>query len=164
MLIGRLLAYRFDGNYDREEDELFAQLVLEIPLISPNKDSDIAAEIAKVYEARALLQKSESQLRQSVLKLWHDIEVLQVRRDQMAKLNEFRELSLERSRALYEMEVKADLGDAMVQLTEAQFQVAQTDYQLSLALYKMKILTGKLDLNSNDISAPLPAAKPQEQL
>lgn len=164
IVYGRLLAHKFEGNEDREENELYAQLVLEIPLLTPNKDSAIAAEIAKVYEARAHLQKSESQLRQSVLKLWHDIEVLQVRRDQMAKLNEFRELSLERSRALYEMEVKADLGDAMVQLTEAQFQVAQTDYQLSLALYKMKVLTGKLNLNTNDISAPLPAAKPQEQL
>ena len=137
---------------------------MEIPLLEPKKDSAIAAETAKVYEARAQLHKSESLLRQSILKLWHDIEVLQIRRQQMAKLNEFRELSLERSRALYEMEVKADLGDAMVKLTDAQYQVAQTDYELALALYKMKILTGKLNLDSNDIFSPLPTAKPQEQL
>ena len=167
-LYARLSAHRYEGNtvegLDRAQDQVYAELFLEIPLLTPNTDSDVAKELAKVYESRARLQKSESQLRQSVLKLWHDIEVLQVRREQMAKLNEFRELSLERSRALYEMEVKADLGDAMVQLTEAQYQVAQTDYQLALALYKMKILTGKLVLDSNDISAPLPAATPQEQL
>lgn len=162
-LYGRLQAHQYQGR-ERQAEEVYAELVLEIPLLEPKKDSAIATEMAKVYEARAELRKSESQLRQSILKLWHDIEVLQVRRQQMTKLSEFRELSLERSRALYEMEVKADLGNAMVELTEAQYQVTQTDYELALALYKMKILTGNLNLDLYDISSPLPVAIPQEQL
>ncbi len=159
----KLRAHHYEGQNDRATDEVYAELILEVPLFKPRQDAAIAAEMAKVYSLRAELQKSESQLRQSVLKLWHDIEVLQVRREQMLKMNEYRELNLERNRALYEMEVKADLGTSMVELTDAQYQLASANYQLVLAMYKMKILSGIVDLNSNDFSAPLPTAKPQEQ-
>lgn len=161
---GRLKAHHYEGEKSRSTDEVFAELVLEIPLFKPSQDGAVAKEMARLYSLRAELQKAESQLRQSVLKLWHDIEVLQVKREQMLKLNEYRELSLERSRALYEMEVKADLGTSMVELTEAQYQLAKANYQLMLALYQMKILAGIVDLDSNDFAAPLPGAKPQEQL
>jgi len=163
-LYGKLSALHYEGEKSRATDEVFAELVLEIPLFKPTQDSAVAEKMAKMYELRAELQKSESQMRQSVLKLWHDIEVLQVKREQMIKLNEYRELSLDRSRALYEMEVKADLGNSMVDLTEAQYQLANANYQLVLALYQMKILSGLVDLDSNDFAAPLPSAKPQEQL
>ena len=123
----------------------------------------MATEMANLYAMRAELQRSESLLRQSVLKLWHDIEVQQVRRQQMLKQNEFRELNLERSRALYEMEVKADLGTSMVELTEAQYQLARANYQLAQSLYQMMIMTGQLDLDAKTLNFNLPTATPQEQ-
>jgi len=42
---------------------------------------------------------------------------------------------------LYELEVKTDLGDSMVRVTEAEFQAMQTDFNIVLAWEKMDVLT-----------------------
>lgn len=55
---------------------------------------------------------------------------------------DYRDLYLERSRALYELEVTSDLGDAMVQLSEAQLFKAQTFFELAVAWAKLDSLLG----------------------
>lgn len=145
-LRGTLEAYEYDADRG-SSDEVRAELALEVPLYQARQEPGVARELAGLYAARARLAKLELDLQQAVLELWHRIEELRVKRDERAKLLEFRELGLEQSRALYEMEVKADLGNAMVNLTEAQYLSAQTDYQLALAWYKLDILTGKLQLD-----------------
>ncbi len=54
----------------------------------------------------------------------------------------YRDLYLDRSRALYELEVRTDLGDAMARSTEAQWLAAQADYRLLLAWARLDALTG----------------------
>ena len=53
-----------------------------------------------------------------------------------------RDLYLDRSRAIYEMEVKTDLGDAMVRLSEAQLADARNRFARALAWERLKVLTG----------------------
>ncbi len=128
-------------------DEATAALNFTYNLYQPDQDSVIASELAGLYSARAQLNKVESDLRQTVLQLWHEIEELSVKRESLNVLLELRELKLEQSRALYEMEVKADLGFSMVELTEAQYSQAQNDYRLALAWAKLDLITGNLELS-----------------
>ena len=127
-------------------DEMTAALNFTYDLYQPEQNSAIATQLANLYSARARLHSMESNLRQTVLLLWHEIEELTVKRESLNVLLELRELKLEESRALYEMEVKADLGFSMVDLTEAQYAQAQNDYRLALAWTKLDLLTGNLDM------------------
>ena len=56
---------------------------------------------------------------------------------------DFRELALDRSRALYEMEATTNLGDAMVAVSEVRFKQAETDFQLALAWMELNLLLGQ---------------------
>ena len=105
--------------------------------------------MTQLYAARARLQKSESELRQQILSLWHQAEELSVQREAADVLLQLKELELEQSRALYEMEVKADLGYSMTELTEAQLNSAKTDYQLVLVWYKLDLLTANVEMDMN---------------
>ncbi|MGD8782861.1 MAG: TolC family protein [Thioalkalispiraceae bacterium] len=145
-LKGRLEAYAYEGDFG-SEDDVRAELSLIYNLHKPHKDADVAAMLSRVYTARAQLQKAKSILRQDILRLWHQIEELTVKREEMEVLLYLREIQLERSRALYEMEVKADLGFSMTDLTDAQLKSAQTDYKLALAWYRMDLLTANLELD-----------------
>ncbi len=49
---------------------------------------------------------------------------------------------LDLSRALYEQEVNADLGDAMVKTSEARMRSAQTEFAIARAWARIHLLTG----------------------
>ncbi len=141
-----LTAHGYETDFG-SVDELTAALNFSYDLYQPDQDSAIAAKLANLYSARAQLNNVESTLRQTILQLWHEIEELSVKRESLSVLLELRELKLEESRALYEMEVKADLGFSMVELSEAQYAQAKNDYQLALAWTRLDLLTGNLKLN-----------------
>ena len=145
-LRGRVEAYGFESEQGNT-DEVRAELSLIYNLHKPERDGDVATELSRLYAARAQLQKAESDLRQETLKTWHHVEELKAQRDETEVLLVLRELQLEKSRALYEMEVKADLGYSMSALTEAQLKSAKTDYQLALAWFKLDLLTANVVLD-----------------
>lgn len=119
-------------------------LELEVPLYTGGRSG---AERAR---ARALLRRTEAdiaaaelELRQDVQALWEEINILRAGRDEARTRVEFRELFLDRSRALYEMEAETNLGDAMVFSTEARLREAQLDYQLLLNWARLDLLRGR---------------------
>jgi outer membrane protein TolC len=143
--------------YEREfnsRDELRATLNLRIPLYQGGEDSAaIAAGLARLHEQEARLGRAELDLRQTVLDLVQEAETRKVERAAARVKVSYRDLYLDRSRALYELEVRTDLGDAMAQMTAAQWEAAQAEFRLALAWAKIDALTG------NQVGA-----KPQEKL
>jgi outer membrane protein TolC len=124
-------------------DDWRASLNLTIPLLETEAmKSDVARYRSQWLEQRAMLQEEQARVRQRVLKLWQNINLLKTRREQMQVKQDFRELSLDRSRALYEMEFTTDLGDAMVAISEVRFKQAETDFQLALAWMELNLLLG----------------------
>ena len=62
---------------------------------------------------------------------------------------EHRNLVLERSRGLYEMEMKSNLGTSMTDTVEANLRVRRTEYQLALDFARLEAMLGKpLESNS----------------
>ena len=55
---------------------------------------------------------------------------------------DYRELYLDRSRAIYELGFRTDLGDATVQMTGADAQYWTTHYDLAMALHRLEAMTG----------------------
>lgn len=144
VLKGQLEAH----EYSRETgstDSWRAGLVLEVPLSKGGRtDANVARYRARVYEAQAMLNKSEAVLQQEVLQLWLELEALQSKREEMLALTDYSELYLDKSRALYEMEVRSTLGDAMITVTKAQYESLKADLDLAYAWTRMDALTGSM--------------------
>ena len=148
-LNGRLEA----GNYSREREqtrygEWRAELSIKVPLYDGNRtDAGVAREKARLFETRSRLTRAEVNVRQQVLELWLRLDTLRAEREQRQTEKSYRELYLDRSRALYELEVKADLGDSMVRYTEAERNMVESDFEMALTWARLNALLGQLDLD-----------------
>ncbi len=124
---------------------LEAGLVLEWPLLDGGRSSaEVAASRAELRRLRAELAREELTLRQQVLDLHLQLDQSRVELERLAVLADYRDLYLDRSRALYEMEVQADLGDAMVQTSSVRYQHAKALYDWMLAKARLDALAGEL--------------------
>lgn len=142
---------RIDGeleasSYSRElgsSDRWRAGVTLEVPLYTGGRvDAAVASQQAEVYAIQAKLDKARYDLRQQVLDTWLELQSLRLKRDRAYSQQDFRELYLDRSRANYEMEFKADLGDAMVRLSEAQLALARNNFNYAITWEELLALTG----------------------
>jgi outer membrane protein TolC len=128
------------GSYD----DWRASVNLRIPLLETEAMKSEASRYRSQWlKQRAMLLEEQSRVRQRVLRLWQNISLLKTRREQVQISQDFRELALDRSRALYEMEATTNLGDAMVAISEVRFRQAETDFQLALAWMELNLLLGQ---------------------
>lgn len=123
------------------------ELNLIIPLFEhEGMQAKIAEARANWLNNRARLLDIQARIRQRVLNLWQQIYLLKTQRQQRRVAMELRELELDRNRAMYEMELKTDLGDAMVAVSEVRYLQAKTEFELALAWMELDLSLGnKLD-------------------
>ncbi|MES9992135.1 MAG: TolC family protein [Candidatus Thiodiazotropha sp.] len=134
--------------YRRElggRNPMTAALVFELPLYQGNRvDSEIAKQRALVQRKQAELAQHELALRQQLLDQWLELDRLKVDYDALLVTADFRDLYLDRSRTLYEMDMATDLGDSMTQITDIQLQQMRNEFQIQLVHARIKALTGEL--------------------
>lgn len=139
-------------------------LQLEVPLFTGGRGSAERAQArAELARNEAELARAQLELRQTVQSLWEEIQVLRASRDETRTRLEYRELYLDRSRALYEMEVNSDLGDAMVVSSEARLRQAELDYRLLQNWARLNALRGHdLFADNRDVAEPTAAGEGQQ--
>lgn len=124
---------------------LGAALVLEVPLLTGGaRDAAVAAARAALRGSRARLVAREHALRQEVLELWQRLGSLRTRIGGLRVRGDYRELYLDRSRALYEMEVKTDLGDAMTEISAWRLDMADAEFDWLMVEAQLAALAGRL--------------------
>ena len=96
------------------------------------------------------------ELRQQILELLLRLDIFKVAEGRSKADILWRDYYLERSRALYEQEVKSDLGDAMTQQSKARLQQQQIQFCRALTLAQLNALQGKPIW-------PLPKPAPKEE-
>ncbi len=144
ILRGRAETFAY-SRHTGSSDAWRAGVSLEIPLATGGSvDAAVAAQKAKVYGVQADLEQAQMDVQQSMLETWMKLDNLRLQREEVQTLSDYRELNLDRSRALYELEARADLGDAMVQTSEAQLQSARTRFETALAWAKLRALMGEM--------------------
>ncbi len=135
------------SDYAREgstRDDWRASIYFEVPLYSGNRErSLIDIATAEHRQALAALQKTRSEIRITVLKLWQAIKQNSVRLAGEIVNQEYRDMYLDKSRAEYELEFKSDLGDSMVQFSTSRMQAYQARFALEMAWRKLEKLVGK---------------------
>lgn len=132
----RLSAEVLGGVYEREigrNDQWRASLVMDMPIYQGGKVGAESAlkrsEIKKIEYQRQLLK---AQLNQQGLEMIHGLEQLKARKQANEVNRSYRELYLDRARALYNMEVKVNLGDATAAMSEAMWASAKTDIEMAM--------------------------------
>lgn len=131
-------------------------LHVEVPLFTGGRGAAERAQArAELARSEAALAHAQLDLRQAVRSLWEEIQVLRSSRDETRTRLDYRELYLDRSRALYEMEVNSDLGDAMVVSSEARLRQAELDYRLLLNWARLNALRGRdMFADTGDAAGP----------
>ena len=126
-------------------DRLRAGLILTWPLYQGNRiDARLAREQAQFHKLQANNEKLKMELNQALLETLLEIEQLQKTvRGAAQKQSESSDLLLEKSRGLYEMELKTNLGDSMAATIAAKLRQRKTEYQLALAFAKLEALLGQ---------------------
>lgn len=136
------------ADYSREattRDNLRAGVVLTWPLYQGRRVSaQLAREQAQFHRLQAEADKLRMELTEAVLEVWSEIDQLQRSvRAAARKQVEYRDLALERARGEYEVELKANLGDAMAATMAAKLRERRTEYQLALAFARLEAMLGK---------------------
>ena len=116
--------------------------------------------LAELRLRRAKLAQAEMEIRQLVLDQWLELDTIKIRLQELKVLAKYRELYLDRSRALYELEVKADLGDAMIQTSTVRLQQAEAQFRWMLANARLHALTGSLVPDDEKAMLPMREAIP----
>lgn len=136
------------ATYERElggRNPLSAALIFELPLYTGNRSDALNAE------QRAVLQQKEAelavydlQLRQEVLDIWLELDRLRLQTQEVQVTADYRDLYLDRSRTLYELDMQTDLGDSMSRIADIQWRRAQNKYDILLLQARLKALAGEL--------------------
>ena len=136
------------ATYERElggRNPLTAALVFEVPLYTGSRvDAEAAEQRAILQQKEAELKAFELQIHQQVLEVWLALDRLRVESEALFVTADFRDLSLDRSRTLYDLDMQTDLGDSMTQIADIQWRMAENKYDRLLLLARLKALTGSL--------------------
>lgn len=125
-------------------DDFRVGLTFSVPLYDGGLvKGEVAGARADLIRLQAERTRKEMEVRLRVLELWQEIYVLRAQRDEAEVKGEYRDLYLDRSRALYELDLRTDLGDAMVQFSASRLYAAKTRYRLALALAELAALRGE---------------------
>ncbi len=135
------------ADYARDlgsSDKYRAGIQVRVPLYQAGQENaKIKRTTGKLIQLEAEKIQIRQQLEQQILALWLKISDLKQQFSDPDFNIDYRDLYLERSRALYELEVTSDLGDAMVELTQAQLYKAQTFFDLAVSWAKLDSLLGE---------------------
>ncbi|VAX04082.1 hypothetical protein MNBD_GAMMA20-813 [hydrothermal vent metagenome] len=134
-------AYSRDSGSD---DPWRVGINLDVPLTTGGETrAQTTQRRAELQAARARLESRRREIREAVLDSWSVLHSLRARRQELVVQAEYRDLYLDRSRALYELEMKSDLGDAMTQTSDVRLQQARVDYEITLAWGRVHALLGQ---------------------
>ncbi len=125
-------------------DELVAGLKLRVPIGGKSlQNARIAEAEAGRHRLLADARMLEYELRQEVLELVQRLQQLDVEAE-AARVNElYRDLYLDRSRTLYQLEARADLGDSQARQAEAVWRTARIHYERALTWARIDAMRGR---------------------
>ena len=145
------------SEYAREgstRDDWRASIYFDVPLYAGSVEkSAIKIASAKHRQVLSDLHKVRSEIRISVLQLWQAIRQNELRLVGEIINQDFRDMTLDRSRAEYDLEFSTDLGDSMVQFSDSRMKAYQARFALEMAWLKLQKLLGEEFMNNLQTNA-----------
>ena len=141
------------STYERDtrtRDDWRAGLYIEIPLYRGSSAAKVNRASALYQQSLAQQQQLQSHLRIEVLRLWQELQQLQLEIRGRGIEQDYRDRYLDRSRAEYELEFKTDLGDSMVLYSRSNRERLRALYAFELAYQRLTALVGNEYLEASD--------------
>ena len=155
-LRGEIEGSSYNREFGGRVGPLSASLILEVPLFDTSINARIARQQAEITRHSAILANAEMQTREQLTELWLQLETLKSRLEELEVLASYQELYLDRSRALYDLEVTANLGDAMTKTSAVRVQQASAEFDLAITWAQIDALTGNLTTSSSTMQKKQP--------
>ena len=125
------------------EGNWHAEVSINIPLYDGGLGkSRVDRERAQSLQTRAEISDIEQRVREQVMNLYFELELLAVEKQALAASRTAAGFNLDYKRALYENEQQTDLGDAMVRISQMHYEALAFDLNSALLWAKMQALTG----------------------
>lgn len=129
------------------EGHWHAEVSIKMPLYDAGlTKSKVEAERAKRQQVQADLMALEQQVRETVTNLYFELNLLNVEAESVKTAQTFAEYNLDLKRGLYENELQADLGNAMVLISQSDYDKLAFDLKKTLLWAQMQQATGVDDL------------------
>lgn len=135
------------NDYSRDSvtrDRFNGGLVLSWPIYQGQRvDGNLARESAERQRIEAEYEQARRDLAESLLETWLEIDWLKNAARPAASVQiDYRDQTLERARAEYEMEMKTSLGTAMAETQVANLRSQQVEFRLALTIARLEALLG----------------------
>ena len=120
-----------------------AQVSIDFPLYDGGlSKSRVDRERAQRLETRAGFLEIEQQIREKIMNLYFQLELLAVEKRAVEASQTAADYNLDYKRAIYENELQTDLGNAMVRITQTDYDALEFNLKRALLWAKMQALTG----------------------
>lgn len=138
----KLSAYEYDQTH-RSRDKGRGLLALEIPLFKGSAIAAQQAEIAAtIYHKEAQILSLDYEIREQVLNWVQRLEALNQEIEQNVQNLEYRERELDKSRLLYEMDVRARIGQAQADMAKLLWQDAEIKFERAIIWEQIDAVLG----------------------
>lgn len=142
-----LLAALELNKYKRElrgRNDARVGINLRIPFATSQRTQAKSARIiSELSASQARYDQAKYALRQQLSDLLSKLEILKFKRESDDQRLDSRGLSLDKSRARYELEMQTTLGNSMARYTEAEWQSAKNDFEVATIWAQIDTLMGK---------------------
>lgn len=136
---GKLSSYQ----YERDGRWRF-DLTMDMPLYDGGSSSARKSGArAQIRMINAEMQSVERSLRDQVADVYFSLQTAEAERKQLKAEGDYADLYFDFSRAVYENELKTDLGDAMVRLSQSNYDLIQQQFTETLYWAQLDYLTGQ---------------------
>ncbi|MDT8451842.1 MAG: TolC family protein [Gammaproteobacteria bacterium] len=140
--VGQLSSYP-----EQREGHWQAQVSIDFPLYDGGLNkSQVDRERAQRQETRAGVFEIEQQIREKIMNLYFQLELLAVEKQAVEASQTAADYNLDYKRAIYENELQTDLGNAMVRITQTDYDALEFNLKRALLWAKMQALTGMQNL------------------
>lgn len=120
-----------------------AQVSIDFPLYDGGlSKSRVDRERAQRLETRAGFLEIEQQVREKIMNLYFQLELLAVEKRAVEASQTAADYNLDYKRAIYENELQTDLGNAMVRITQTDYDALEFNLKRALLWANMQALTG----------------------
>ena len=144
VLSAELEAREYVNSTSSSRDRYRANLKFSMPLFDGTGGRNIEVALAQntLLHKQAALASSEYVVREEVLMLLHELEVNRAEEAAAQAQETYRGYYQDRSRAMYELELRSDLGDAQAAAAEAMLESIRVDFERALLWTQLDSLLG----------------------
>ena len=145
VLNAELEAWEYTNNTRSNRDQFRANLKFVLPFFgnSGTREVRLAEAYNVLFRLQSELTSAEYVLRDRVLELLHDLEVNRAAELAAIAQEEYRDYYQDYSRALYELELRSDLGDAQAKAAAAMLESTRVRFQRALLWAELDGLLGR---------------------